>query len=660
MKKPAKKTEKKAKKTKTANTAEVVKTTKKVQKNQSKMAAKISPSRHKYIFVVGGVMSGVGKGIATSSIGTLLQAKGFVVNLAKVDPYLNVDAGTMNPTEHGEVFVLDSGLETDQDMGNYERFLNRDLSSADYMTSGMIYKAVIERERNLGYKGKCIEAIPHIRDEIVARFERAAKVNKSEISVIEIGGTVGDYQNIMFIEAARVLKIRHPEDVIFIMVSYLPIPSTLGEMKSRPTQNAVNQLAGYGVYTDIIIARSEMPVDEKRKEKIAAACNLRADHVISAPNIESVYDIPLNFERDKLGDIIMRSLHLEPRKNEVTARGLRDWRAFAEHVKNGKNSKNGEKKSVRQVHIAIVGKYFNTGDFVLTDAYVSVLEAIKYSAYKLGVKPVIHTVNARDFEQKKIDFSVLDQYDGILVPGGFGETGIEGKLAVIRYTREKGIPFFGLCYGMQLMVIEYARHVLGLANATTSEIDPKSPHAVIDIMPDQKAKLARGEYGASMRLGAYKAKLKAGTIAREAYGTAVVSERHRHRYEVNPAYIKRLEKGISGKDSNIAGLVFSGTSPDGTLMEIAELPKGDASADSSSGTHPFFLGTQFHPEFLARPLRPHPLFTAFIEAAMKKSVENVNIAKAHEEEKENEKNEKNEIEKVMEKELAPVIFDVRQ
>jgi CTP synthase len=685
MKKPAKNIKEKAK---TAKIMKIAKPTKKVQKKQSKPAVKISPkipaSRHKYIFVVGGVMSGVGKGIATSSIGTLLQAKGFVVNLAKVDPYLNVDAGTMNPTEHGEVFVLDSGLETDQDMGNYERFLNRDLSSADYMTSGMIYKAVIERERNLGYKGKCIEAIPHIRDEIVARFERAAKVNKSEISVIEIGGTVGDYQNIMFIEAARVLKIRHPEDVIFIMVSYLPIPSTLGEMKSRPTQNAVNQLAGYGVYTDIIIARSEMPVDEKRKEKIAAACNLRADHVISAPNIESVYDIPLNFERDKLGDIIMRSLHLEPRKNEVTARGLRDWRAFAEHVKNGKNSKNGEKKSVRQVHIAIVGKYFNTGDFVLTDAYVSVLEAIKYSAYKLGVKPVIHTVNARDFENEKlaknfvknkksqenhteeIDFSVLDQYDGILVPGGFGETGIEGKLAVIRYAREKGIPFFGLCYGMQLMVIEYARHVLGLANATTSEIDPKSPQAVIDIMPDQKVKLARGEYGASMRLGAYKAKLKADTIAREAYGTAVVSERHRHRYEVNPAYIKRLEKGISGKDSNTAGLVFSGTSPDGTLMEIAELPRAtsdNVSDSSASGTHPFFLGTQFHPEFLARPLRPHPLFTAFIEAAMKKSVENVNIAKAHEEEKENkknEKNEKNEIEKVMEKDLAPVIFDVRQ
>jgi CTP synthase len=316
----------------------------------------------------------------------------------------------------------------------------------------------------------------------------------------------------------------------------------------------------------------------------------------------------------------MRSLHLEPRTNEVTARGLRDWRAFAEHVKNGKND------TTRKVHIAIVGKYFNTGDFVLTDAYLSVLEAIKYSAYKLGVKPVIHTVNARDFEHEKsahdknnnkdeIDFSVLDQYDGILVPGGFGESGIEGKLAVIHYAREKGIPFFGLCYGMQLMVIEYARHVLGFVDATTSEIDPKSAHPVIDIMPDQKAKLARGEYGASMRLGAYKAKLKAGTIAHEAYGTAIISERHRHRYEVNPAYIKRLEKGKEGS----AGIIFSGTSPDGTLMEIVELPKGDGvSSGVRFGTHPFFLGTQFHPEFLARPLRPHPLFTAFIQAAIEK------------------------------------------
>ncbi len=546
------------------------------------MAAK----RHKYIFVVGGVMSGVGKGIATSSMGTLLHAKGYSVNLAKVDPYLNVDAGTMNPTEHGEVFVLNSGLETDQDMGNYERFLNRDLLHEDYMTSGMVYKHVIDKERALGYRGKCVEAIPDIRDEIVRRYEHAAALNKSEISVIEIGGTVGDYQNIMFIEAARVLKIKHPDDVVFVMVSYLPIPNKIGEMKTRPTQNAIHQLASYGVATDIIIARADVPLDKKRKEKIAISCNIPVDHVISAPDIDSVYDVPVNFEKDQLGDILIKRLKLKKRQGE----GLGAWKKFADSVKSAK----------KEVHIAIVGKYFATGDFILTDSYVSVLEAIKYSAYAQGLKPVIHVVNAVDFEIKNPDYKALDKYDGILVPGGFGETGIEGKLSVIRYAREKKIPYFGLCYGMQLMTIEYARNVLGLKDANTAEIDPDAKDVVIDIMPDQKKKLEQGLYGASMRLGQYDAVLKKGSVAREAYGTDQITERHRHRYEVNPEYIEKIEA---------AGLVFSGRSPSGKLMEIAELPRS---------VHPFFLGTQFHPEFLARPLRPHPLFTEFIRAASKR------------------------------------------
>ncbi len=548
-----------------------------------KVAARNSKTNHKYIFVVGGVMSGVGKGIASSSIGTLLQAKGFDVNLAKVDPYLNVDAGTMNPTEHGEVFVLNSGLETDQDMGNYERFMNRDLIHEDYMTSGMVYKHVIDKERNLGYGGKCVEAVPHIRDEIVTRYEQAAKLNKSEISIIEIGGTVGDYQNIMFIEAARVLKIKHPDDVIFIMVSFLPIPSKIGEMKTRPTQNAVNQLSGYGVHTDIIIARSEVPVDKKRKEKIGIACNIPEENVISAPDIDSVYDVPLNFEKDKIGEIILKSLKLKTRKGP----GLAPWKKFANSVKN----------TEKEVNIAIVGKYFNTGDFVLTDAYVSVLEAVKYSAYSQKVKPKIHTINAYDFEKTNPDYSALDKFDGIIVPGGFGEKGIEGKLNVIRYARENKIPYFGLCYGMQLMSIEYARNVLGLKKAHTAEIDPKSPHLIIDIMPDQKKKLLEKNYGGSMRLGAYAANIKVDTIAYKAYKSSTITERHRHRYEVNPVYVDQL---------TTAGLVFSATSPDGTLMEIAELPES---------VHPFFLGTQFHPEFLARPLAPHPLFTQFIKAA---------------------------------------------
>jgi CTP synthase len=541
---------------------------------------------HKYIFVIGGVMSGVGKGITTSSIGAILQAKGFKVNLQKVDPYLNVDAGTMNPVEHGEVFVLDSGLETDQDMGNYERFLNRSLTGDDYITSGMVYKHVIEAERALKYGGKCVEAIPHIRDEIIHRFQKSAKVNKSDITIVEIGGTVGDYQNIMFIEAARVMKVMHPHDVAFVMVSYMPVPSKLGEMKSKPTQNAIRQLYSYGVNPDIIIARSEVPMDHKRKEKIAISCSLPVEQVISAPDIESVFDVPLNFEKDNIGHIITKLLHLRKKKTET---GMGEWIDFANKVKNTKNT----------IDIAIVGKYFNTGDFVLTDAYVSVLEAIKYSSYSQGKKAIIHTVNSRDYENEgKADFKELEKFDVIIVPGGFGESGIEGKLAVIKYCRENKIPYFGLCYGMQLMVIEYARNILNLKDANTAEINPNSKNLVINIMADQKKKLEANDYGGSMRLGAYDAHLEKGTIAHEAYGQNVVQERHRHRYEVNPDYIEQITD---------AGLVFSGKSPSGVLMEIAELPKK---------VHPFFLGTQFHPEFLARPLAPHPLFTAFIKAAI--------------------------------------------
>jgi len=532
-------------------------------------------------------MSGVGKGIAASSIGKILQAKGYKVNPVKVDPYLNVDAGTMNPTEHGEVFVLDSGLETDQDMGNYERFMDLDLTAEDYITSGMVYKAVIDRERNLGYKGKCVEAIPHITDEITRRIHKAAETNGSQISLIEIGGTIGDYQNAMFIEAARVLKIKNPNDVIFIMVSYLPVPSKLGEMKTRPTQNAVHQLNSYGVQADIIIARSAVPLDKRRKEKISISCSIPVDNVISAPDIESVYDVPLNFEKDKIGDTILKALKL---KNKSAKNGLTEWKSFAARVKNGKG----------EVNVAVVGKYFDTGDFVLSDAYISVIEAIKFSAFKIGVKPVLHWLNSKDFETDPKKVKELSEYDGIIVPGGFGETGIEGKINVIQYARENKIPYFGLCYGMQLAVIEYARHVAGLTGAHTAEINPSAPFVVIDIMPEQKKLLAENKYGATMRLGGYQALLKPKTIARDAYGAAEIRERHRHRYEVNSEYIEKIEN---------AGLVFSGTSPDGKLMEIAELPRD---------VHPFFLGTQFHPELLARPLHPHPLFTEFVKAAIKK------------------------------------------
>ena len=559
------------------------------------MVKKNAGSGHKYIFVVGGVMSGVGKGIATASIGKILSARGFNVNLVKIDPYLNVDAGTMNPTEHGEVFVLDSGLETDQDMGNYERFLNRDLGSEDYMTSGMIYKTVIERERNLGYGGKCVEAVPHVRDEIIERFERAAELSKSDITVVEIGGTIGDFQNALFIDAARVMHMRHRGDVAFVMVSYLPVPSTLGEMKTRPTQHAVAALNSYGVQPDVIIARSTHTLDQKRKEKLAISCNVLPEHVISAPDVKSIYDVPLNFERDNLSTELLSLLNMDAPQ----VADLKEWETFAAHAHNGK----------RSVKIGIVGKYFDTGDFVLSDAYLSVIEAIKFSAYDLEVKPELHWLNAKDYQTNPEKVSELTTYDGIIVPGGFGETGIEGKINVIRFCRENKIPYFGLCYGMQLMTIEYARHVAGIEQAHTTEINPDTTDPVVMILPEQREKLAHKDYGGSMRLGAYPCELREGTIAREAYvsagafakedGSAIISERHRHRYEVNPDYVQRLTD---------AGFVFSGTSPDAHLMEIAELPKS---------IHPFMLGAQFHPELKARPLSPHPLFTAFITASLR-------------------------------------------
>lgn len=544
---------------------------------------------HKYIFVIGGVMSGVGKGIAVASLGKVLQSKGYKVNLVKVDPYLNIDAGTMNPTEHGETFVLSSGLETDQDMGNYERFLGRSLPADNYLTSGMVYKRVLEKERNLEYGGKCVEAIPHVRDEIRYRLEKAANINGSEISVIEIGGTIGDFQNALFMDAARVMHADNPDNVAFIMVSYLPVPRTLGEMKTRPTQNAIRQLNSYGIQPDFIIGRSQYPIDERRKEKIANACAIKPDHVISAPDIESVYDIPLTFEEAHLPALLLKRFKLKPKKdNQLSKEGLIPWEKFAKSAKNSK----------KELNIAVVGKYFDTGDFVLSDAYISVIEAIKFSAYSIGAKPKLTWVDSKNFETGKLKTSMLSDFDGVVVPGGFGTSGVEGLIKAIKYVREHKIPYFGLCYGMQLLVVEYARHKAGLAGANTREVDNKAEHLVIDIMPEQMALMKNKEYGGTMRLGEYPASIKSGTIAHKAYRQSDVSERHRHRYEVNPEYIEKMEE---------SGLIFSGVSPDNTLMEIAEL---------SISEHPFMLGTQFHPELIARPLTPHPLFTAFVKVAL--------------------------------------------
>lgn len=536
----------------------------------------------KYIFVLGGVMSGIGKGVATSSIGAILKARGYVPTALKIDPYVNVDAGTMNPTEHGEVFVMDCGLETDQDMGNYERFMEVTLPGDNYMTTGSIYQKVINRERNLEYKGKCVQIIPHITDEVIRTIKNAGKNANADVVLTEIGGTIGDYENMLFMEAARQMKLKNPNDVIFVMITYLPYPPKVGEMKTKPTQQAVRELNANGINPDIIIARSEVEIDKKRKEKIALFCNVNEKDIISAPDSDIVYEIPLNFERDDLSRRILKKLDLPSRKTD-----LNRWYELVENIK----------KSEKKVKIGIVGKYFGTGEFLLGDSYISVIAAVKHACFKARVKPDIEWLNSEDFEKSGRDMSELKKYDGIVVPGGFGSRGIEGKINVIQYCRENKIPFLGLCYGMQLAVIEYARNVLGLKDAHTTEIDRKTKNPVIDIMPEQKKNLEDKNYGATMRLGAYPAFLAKGTIAFKAYGKKEISERHRHRWEVNPSYIEMIEKG---------GLVFSGKSEDGRLMEIAELPKNK---------HPFFLGTQFHPEFKSTPLSSHPLFSEFINTA---------------------------------------------
>lgn len=539
----------------------------------------------KYIFVVGGVMSGVGKGIAAASIGAILKARGFNVTAIKIDPYINVDAGTMNPVEHGETFVLDSGLETDQDMGNYERFIDVTLPSENYMTTGSIYESVIHRERNLEYQGKCVQVVPHIPLEVIQRIKKASEKAKSDITIIEIGGTVGEYENILFMEAIRLLKIKHPDDVITVMVSYLPIPHASGEMKTKPTQHAVRTLNGTGIQPDVIIARSETFLDQKRKEKISLFCNVSERYVISAPDVDSVYEVPINFERDDLSRLILKKFGLKYKKTD-----LKRWYDLVDKIKHPEG----------KIKLGIVGKYFGTGDFILSDSYISVIEAVKHAAYKNKVKPQIDWINSEQFEKEPEKLEDLKQYGGVIIPGGFGSRGVEGKIKAIQFLRENKIPFFGLCYGMQLAVIEYARHVLGLTDANTTEINRDTKNPVIDIMPEQKKNLEDKNYGATMRLGAYPAVLKKGTLAFKAYGKTKISERHRHRWEVNPDYIEKLEK---------AGLIFSGKSPSRKLMEIAELPQS---------AHPFFLGTQFHPELKSRPLSPHPLFLEFIKAVLKK------------------------------------------
>ncbi|MDO8558523.1 MAG: CTP synthase [bacterium] len=543
----------------------------------------------KFIFVVGGVVSGIGKGTSVSSIALLLKARGFRVTAVKIDPYLNVDAGTMNPTEHGEVFVTLDGLECDQDIGNYERFLDTDLSRVNYMTNGQVYLSVIERERNLGYGGKCVEVVPHIPQEVIRRLEHAARVARAEFCIVEIGGTVGEYQSLLFLESARIMQRANPGDVLTVLVSYFPIPPSIGEMKSKPTQAAIRSLNEAGLQPDIVIGRSERPIDDIRRAKVAVNSNLDIADIISAPDVASIYDIPMNFEKGGIADRILEKLHLSSKGKD-----LKGWRAFVA----------GSHKAKKKVRIGVVGKYFGVGDYSLGDSYISVIEAIKHASYAEGASPEITWVDAERFEKKKKSVSLLEAYDGIIVPGGFGGRGVEGKIQAIRFAREKKKPYLGLCYGMQLACIEFARHALGLKGAHTTEVDPKTPHPIIDILPEQKKLMEKKDYGGTMRLGGYACSLGEDTRAYKAYRVfgrermrgSVIQERHRHRYEFTNSYLGKFAK---------AGMVASGINPDRNLVEIMELKN-----------HPFFVGTQFHPELQSRPLRAHPLFRAFIKTAL--------------------------------------------
>ncbi len=541
--------------------------------------------QQKLIFVTGGVVSGLGKGITTASIGRILLSRGFDVACVKIDPYLNSDAGTMRPTEHGEVFVTDDGGEIDQDLGNYERFLNKSLTKRHNITTGQVYKTVIDRERRGDYLGKTVQPIPHITDEIKSRIMEIAK--GSEITLIEIGGTVGDYENTLFLEAARQMRREMGSDnVVFAHVSYIVELDCVGEQKTKPTQHSVKMLREIGIEPDFLICRSKHSLDDVRTDKLALFCNMDKEAIISNQDVGSIYDVPALFEQQNLGDKLLKRMALREKENKFD-----NWLKIAEKLKNG----------AKIVRIGMVGKYVATGNFQLADSYISVNEAIKHAAAELGANAKIEWIDSNLLEKDPGAIKLLDGFDGIIVPGGFGSSGVEGKILAIKHCRENDIPYLGLCFGLQLAVVEHARNVCGFEGAHSTEIMPETKHPVIDILPEQKTVAYKG---ATMRLGEYPALLKKGSKVHKLYEKLglndgdTVHERHRHRYEVNPEYTAILEKN---------GLAFSGTCPNRRLMEFCELKD-----------HRFFMATQSHPEFKSRPGSPSPLFYGFIEAALRK------------------------------------------
>ena len=546
-------------------------------------------NKTKYIFVSGGVISGIGKGITVASTALLLKNCGYKVAPLKFENYLNLDAGTINPIEHGDPFLCEDGTEGDMDIGTYEKFLDEDMGKLNFVTMGKIYHTVFMRERAFEYNGEDVEAIPHVTDEIIRRIDELANEKKVDIVIIELGGTAGEYQNVLYYEASRILTLRRPEDVAHIHVSYVPVPSHLGEPKTKPTQLSVRTLNSMGIQPDFIVARSEIDLDERRRERFALFCNMHKENVISSPDVESVYEIPLVLNNQKFAQKILKKLKLPQRTPN-----LKEWEGVVKKVK---------EKKTKDVTIAIVGKYFSTGDYHLRDSYAALLDAIDHASWNVGVNVKTIWINAEEVEKNGED--IIGNPDGIIVPIGWGNRGAEGMITAASYARRKKIPYLGLCYGMQLACVAYARDVLGLKEANTAENNPKAKHQVIHLMPAQKEVMKNRAYGGTMRLGGWEAIVKKGTRAFKAYEksneidvkTGLTSERHRHRYEFNDKYATDFEK---------TGFVISARSVVENLAEIIELPEKE---------HPFYLGTQGHPEYKSRPNRPHPLFIEFMKAA---------------------------------------------
>lgn len=533
----------------------------------------------KYIFVTGGVVSSLGKGITAASLGRLLKSRGYRVTIQKFDPYINIDPGTMSPYQHGEVFVTDDGAETDLDLGHYERFIDINLSKNSNTTTGKIYQSVINKERRGDYLGGTVQVIPHITNEIKERVFRVGQQDNADFVITEIGGTVGDIESLPFLEAIRqVKKDVGKNDVLYIHVTLVPYISAAGELKTKPTQHSVKELRSIGISPDIIVCRSEKPISKEMREKMAMFCDVDPDAVIQNLTARSIYEVPMLMEEQGLDTIVLRKLEMEDKPKD-----MQGWHDMVTRIL---------KKYDKKVTIAVVGKYV-----ALQDAYISITESLRHAAVANEAELDIHWVNAEEIEADDTDMAkVMAGVDGILVPGGFGNRGIEGKIKAIQYAREHKIPFFGICLGMQCAVIEFARHVCGMADANSSEFNPNSTHPVIDLMPEQ---IDVEDLGGTMRLGLYPCKVYPDTLTSKAYNAELIYERHRHRYEFNNAF----REEIVGK-----GLVLGGTLPNGRLVEIVELPESE---------HPWFLGAQFHPEFKSRPTNPHPLFREFVGAAVK-------------------------------------------